>query len=96
MKGKGYDKSESFLERPVSVPKMLKTGFDIDSKVLKRKATAYGSRSILGEDINFIRTALGNSRGLQLLFRASQHSFKAKEFHTYCDDIEDTFILVRT
>jgi predicted NAD-dependent protein-ADP-ribosyltransferase YbiA (DUF1768 family) len=48
------------------------------------------------EDIDFIRRSLGNPKGLQLLFRASQHYFKAHQFHKYCDDIEDTFVLIRT
>ena len=33
---------------------------------------------------------------LELLFRASEHSFSAKAFHDHCDGIKDTLTLVRT
>jgi hypothetical protein len=31
-----------------------------------------------------------------LLFRASEHQFKAAKFHQYCDNIPDTVTFVRT
>jgi hypothetical protein len=33
---------------------------------------------------------------LQLLFRASQHAFKAEAFHQVCDNVNETFLLIRT
>ena len=33
---------------------------------------------------------------MQLLFRASEHNFKIDKFHEKCDNIKDTFVLIRT
>ena len=33
---------------------------------------------------------------MELIFRASEHGFKSEEFHKKCDNIEDTFVLLRT
>ena len=32
---------------------------------------------------------------LKLLFKASEHKYRAKEFHKVCDGIEDTFVLIQ-
>lgn len=54
-----------------------------------------GNERILSS-IKFIIKELGNPKGLKLLFRASDHNFKAQYFHTFCDNIEDTLVLLRT
>jgi hypothetical protein len=48
------------------------------------------------ENLNFIFESLDKPRGLQLLFRASEHQFEAVKFHEKCDNIEQTFTLIRT
>ena len=47
-------------------------------------------------DMKFISESLGNPKGFQLLYRASEDGFGAKEFHKHCDNISDTFVLIRT
>jgi hypothetical protein len=48
------------------------------------------------QDIKFISKALDYPSQIQLLFRASEHAFKVKAFHQYCDKINDTLVLIRT
>ncbi len=33
---------------------------------------------------------------MNFLFRASEHSFSAASFHKYCDNIPNTFTLIKT
>ena len=44
----------------------------------------------------FISESLNKPKKLQLLFRASEHQFKAKAFHKHCDGIANTFVIART
>ena len=44
----------------------------------------------------FIADSLNKPKKLQLLFRASEHQFKAAAFHKHCDGIADTFVIART
>lgn len=39
---------------------------------------------------------MGKPRGLQLLFRASDHQFDAVKFHEKCDDVDQTLTIIRT
>ena len=39
---------------------------------------------------------LRNPFQIKLIFRASEHGFKASAFHDHCDNIEDTLVLVHT
>ena len=39
---------------------------------------------------------LSQPKRLELLFRASEHGFKAQAFHEECDNVENTLVLVRT
>lgn len=48
------------------------------------------------ENLNFLYDSLGKLRGLQLLFRASDHQFDAAKFHEKCDDVDQTLTLIRT
>ena len=50
----------------------------------------------ISRDIKFISDSLCRPSSLKLLFRASEHQFRAKAFHSKCDGINDTFVLVRT
>jgi hypothetical protein len=50
----------------------------------------------IAADLEFINKALNSPKSLQLIFRASEHQFKASEFHRLCDNTEDTFVLLRT
>jgi hypothetical protein len=43
-----------------------------------------------------ILAALDNPLDLKLLFRASEHKFSAYEFHKYCDNIANTFVIAKT
>ena len=47
-------------------------------------------------DMKFISESLKNPKGFQLLYRASQDGFGAEHFHKHCDNISDTFVLIRT
>ena len=46
--------------------------------------------------MKFIFDSLKNPSKIERIFKASDHDYKAKEFHRYCDNIKNTFILVRT
>lgn len=37
----------------------------------------------------------GQIKALRLLYRASQNKFSAKKFHELCDNIPNTFVLVK-
>ena len=63
--------------------------YQIDSKVLELKGT-------VTKDLEFINKALNNPKQIELIFRGSEHGFRASEFHRLCDNTEDTFVLVRT
>ena len=39
---------------------------------------------------------LSKPKQLKLLFRASEHNYKAEAFHRFCDNIEDTLTIART
>lgn len=61
----------------------------IESKVLELKGNT-------PKDINYIHKCLNNPTSMELIFRASEHGFNAREFHKVCDSVEDTFVLLRT
>ena len=44
----------------------------------------------------FLDKSLNRPKGLKLLFRASEHNFDPKEFHSKCDGIPDTLTIIRT
>ena len=48
------------------------------------------------DQVSFIKKSLGNPTGSRLIFRASEHEFKASAFHAECDNVEDTFVVVKT
>lgn len=48
------------------------------------------------EKIDFIKESLDYPKKLKLLFTASEHSFKASQFHAVCDSVPHTFTLVET
>ena len=62
----------------------------VDSKILKLE-TEEGQ-----EQFAFLKQSLNNPKRLQLLFRASEHDFKAKRFHQKCDGVHGTLTLVKT
>ena len=53
-------------------------------------------KGTMDTDIEFISESLNNPKRFQLLYRASEDGFGAKEFHKHCDNISDTFVLIRT
>ena len=53
-------------------------------------------RGTVAEDMKFISDSLCHPSEMRLLFRASEHQFAAEAFHSKCDGINDTFVLVRT
>ena len=61
----------------------------IDSEVLRMAGA-------VSKHTQFISDSLCRPSSLRLLFRASEHQFRAKAFHSKCDGINDTFVLVRT
>jgi hypothetical protein len=63
---------------------------EIDSDILKPNEAKFQ------ENLNFIYESLDKPKGLQLLFRASEHQFEAAKFHEKCDNIEQTFTIIRT
>ena len=48
------------------------------------------------EQLSFLNKILSNPVRVERIFRASEHNFKAAAFHKYCDNKEDTLMLVRT
>ena len=46
--------------------------------------------------LSFLLSSLNHPRSLKLLFRASEHYFRAKAFHKKCDGVSDTVTLVKT
>ena len=53
--------------------------------------------STLGPDKHiFLHSSLGYPKKIRLLFRASEHKFKVREFHKHCDNIANTLTVVRT
>jgi hypothetical protein len=48
------------------------------------------------KDIKFIQETLYYPSKFVKIFKASEHSFRAKAFHDECNDINDTLVLVRT
>mgnify|MGYP001954561276 CR=1 FL=1 len=46
--------------------------------------------------INFLIEALNRPKRMDLLFRASDHFFRASSFHAKCDNKANTVVLVRT
>lgn len=61
-----------------------------DSKIIKK------SKSGFEEQKRFLFEALEKPREIKLLFRASEHNFRAAEFHKYCDGIANTLTIVKT
>lgn len=43
-----------------------------------------------------LKEALGTEFSLSLLFRGSEHDFKARIFHEKCDNIKNTLVLVKS
>ena len=62
---------------------------NIDSKVLQLKKN-------IQKDTIFISKALNYPIKIELIFRASEHQFRARAFHQCCNNINDTLILIRT
>jgi hypothetical protein len=48
------------------------------------------------EQHSFIFSSLNNPKELRLIFRASEHQFKAQAFLDVCKEVEDTLTIVRT
>ena len=44
------------------------------------------------ETLSYHRTVISVDR----IFRASEHDFRAADFHKHCDGVEDNLVLVRT
>jgi hypothetical protein len=62
----------------------------LDSLVIKE---ADKSR---GQCLHLLLNSFDRPVQLELMFRASEHDFRADTFHEKCDDVEDTLTLVRT
>lgn len=48
------------------------------------------------EQITFLQKELYNAVSAELIFTASEHQFKAAEFHKKCDGVENTLTVIRT
>jgi hypothetical protein len=48
------------------------------------------------QHLKLLRESLEAPARLEILFRASEHDFSAAAFHYKCDNIENTFTLVKT
>jgi len=44
----------------------------------------------------FLEQELSHPKKVELLFRASEHDFKAEKFHNICDNIPHTLCIIRT
>ena len=53
-------------------------------------------KELKDEQSSFLKQILSNPVRIERIFRASEHNFKAAAFHQYCDNKEDTLVLVRT
>ena len=62
----------------------------LNSKILSAK-TEKGRKQF-----QMIYSNLSKPKELKLLFRGSEHNFKAKAFHQNCDNIHNTLTVVRT
>ena len=62
----------------------------IDSKIISKE---HEKRE---EYLKFLRDSLEYPKKVELLFRASEHNFSAAAFHKKCDNIPDTFSLIKT
>jgi hypothetical protein len=76
-------KTESSVSSRPSVPRQ--PNCELDSVILKEHS-----------DIVFIEETLGHPKKIELLFRASEHGFKAEAFHLHCDDTPDTLTVIQT
>ena len=57
----------------------------IDSHIIQEKS-----------ENSFIQDALGDPKKLNLVFRASEHGFKALAFHEKCDNLPNTLTIIKT
>ena len=48
------------------------------------------------EQANFLIDILNNPVKIERIFRASEHNFQASKFHEYCDNKDDTLVIIRT
>jgi len=61
----------------------------IDSVVFNRTKNMF-------QKIKYMVGHLKNPKDFRLIFRASEHGFRAEAFHEKCNNIMDTLTLVRT
>ena len=54
------------------------------------------SISLKEEQVNFIYESLNNPKRLSLIFKASEHDYRAYFFHYFCDNTAHTFTLIKT
>ena len=71
------------------------TQLNIDSRILKGNLS-HEKESIRTKQINFLLEALKRPKRMDLLFRASEHDFRASSFHAKCDNKPNTIVLIRT
>ena len=88
------DQMQSIMEKTLDIQSMLYEQFvkdiTIDSKIITKE---HQKRE---EYLKFLRECLQYPKKVELLFRASEHKFSAAIFHKKCDNIADTFTLVKT
>jgi hypothetical protein len=84
--------NSSILREPLSPN--LSDLKNYDSILVKCSASLV--EELKAEQHQFLSKILNNPKRIELIFRGSEHEFKAEAFHERCDGITDTLTLVRT
>ena len=75
---------------------------DIQSKIsqfcLRTPSKFLSNTTIVNDKYDdYLREWLGNEYKWKLLFRASEHKYRAKSFHEYCDDVKGpTLVIIKS
>jgi hypothetical protein len=57
---------------------------------------SYDSKIMSAECFDFVDQELIEGKDLELIYRGSDHGFKASDFHTKCDNIADTLVVIQS
>ena len=68
----------------------------VSDMMLQGNAPNIDSNLILPEDIDFVYSELVSGKNLNLIYRGSVHGYKSSDFHTKCDNIVDTLVVIKS
>ena len=86
------------LKTAEEIKNQISKAMSVESIKLPEVVNSLGSANIplKQEQIEFLMKSLKSPRKVELIFRASEHSFSAAAFHQKCDNKADTLTLIRT